>query len=106
MTVGSTPIDLGRLRRAVGRRVKRIGAARFLVEGRSEPSYLVDLESDTPCSCVDARARGRGCLHELCARLHAGDSALVYLVAEMLAAAEREARTLRVRSRARASNAA
>jgi hypothetical protein len=41
-------VDRGRLRRASLRRVKRIGPARFLVEGRSEPEYFVDLEERTP----------------------------------------------------------
>jgi hypothetical protein len=94
MTLSTSAIDSNRLRRASLRTVKRIGATRFQVEGRAEPFYLVDLGEPTPCACTDA---GGPCLHELAARLYAGDWQLVRSLGELLAAAEREAGTLRAR---------
>lgn len=79
--------------------MKRIAPARFLVEGKSEPMYHVDLDAAMPCGCVDARAHGGPCLHELAARLHAGDSELITMLAEMLQATDRALRTMRVRLR-------
>lgn len=93
------PIDPNRLRRAATRKVERVGANQFLVEGRTEPSHRVDLDDATPCGCPDARVRGTGCLHELAARLHTGDGELVLALGAALETAERELRTMRTRTR-------
>lgn len=86
----TTPLpDLNRLRRAATRRVRRIGERRYLVEGRVFPSYVVDLgDEGSACRCADAQFRRGPCLHELAARLHDGDGALILSLGRMLAAAE------------------
>jgi hypothetical protein len=61
----------------------------YRVEGRHQKFYDVDLSSDVPCDCADAMYHGRGCLHELCARLHNGDAALIQSLGDLLLAAER-----------------
>lgn len=84
--------DPQRLRRASVRGVKRLGDRRYLVEGRLVPTYVVDLnDGDVPCTCADAQYRGRRtpCLHELAARLHDGDGALIVALGAMLLRAER-----------------
>lgn len=95
----TTTVDAGRLRRASLRTVERIAPDRYFVEGRSQERYLVDLSDATPCNCIDAQRRNGGCLHELAARLAAGDPALVHQLGELLANAERELRTLQQRTR-------
>jgi uncharacterized Zn finger protein len=74
----------GRLRRAAQLAVKRLGPMQFRVRGQDEPFYDVNLEIDTPCTCMDAYHHGRGCKHELAARLQNGDLALIQALGDML----------------------
>ena len=84
----------GRLRRGAARAVKKVGPRQYLVRGTHRENYAVNLDLDTPCDCDDAYYHGRGCLHELSARLHDGDSKLIMSLGEQLLAAEkRNART-------------
>src|SRR4051812_29586860 len=83
-----------RLRRGIQRAVVKLGPNQFRVEGRHETHYDVNLDLDTPCDCADAQFHGRGCLHELCARLHAGDAKLIQSLGEMLLAAEKQKVTI------------
>jgi hypothetical protein len=57
-------VEPGRLRRGADRAVKKIGAAQYVVQGTREP-WIVDLESDVPCTCPDAQYRTTvgPCLH-------------------------------------------
>ncbi len=87
--------DPARLRRGIQRGVERLGPMQFRVEGRHQRFYDVNLELDTPCDCADAQYHGRGCLHELAARLHAGDAKLIQSLGDMLLSAERAAGTAR-----------
>ncbi|MDB4875732.1 MAG: hypothetical protein JWM41_2178 [Gemmatimonadetes bacterium] len=96
-TLPCPTVDPDRLRRAAARVVTRVGANRFLVEGRHEPHYLVDLDEPASCRCRDAQVRGGPCLHELAARLHVGDGDLVLILGRLLADADREIRTMRAR---------
>jgi hypothetical protein len=81
--------DPARLRRGAARAVKRLGPHQFRVAGSHAPYWDVNLELDTPCTCPDAEFHGRGCLHELAARLHDGDAALIMGLGEMLLAQEK-----------------
>jgi hypothetical protein len=81
--------DPNRLRRGLQRGVVRLGPAQFRIEGRHEKFYDVDLTSDVPCVCKDAEYHGRGCKHELLARLHNGDAALIQSLGDLLLAAEK-----------------
>jgi hypothetical protein len=92
----------GRLRRAATLAVKRLGPTRFAVRGQEEPVYRVDLAVDPPCYCKDSEYHGRGCKHELAARLHSGDMALVQALGEMLLKAEQRSKEL-ARTRRRKS---
>lgn len=83
--------DPARLRRAAVRPCERLGPNQVRVKGNVEPWYDVNLDLDTPCECVDARVRGRGCLHELKARMVCGDLTLLQALGEMLARAEKHA---------------
>lgn len=74
----------GRLRRAAVLAVKKLGPNQYRVRGQDEPFYDVNLDLDTPCTCKDAEFHGRGCKHELAARLHNGDSALIMALGMML----------------------
>lgn len=74
----------GRLRRAAVLAVRKLGPHQYRVRGQDEPYYDVNLDLDTPCSCKDAEFHGRGCKHELSARLHDGDSALIMALGMML----------------------
>lgn len=76
--------DPARLRRGAARAVKRLGPHQFRVRGNHSPHYDVNLELDTPCDCPDAQFHGRGCLHELAARLHDGDARLIMALGQML----------------------
>jgi len=78
----------GRLRRAVKRAVKKLGEHQYRVQGYHEPYWDVSLDADIPCYCPDAQYHGRGCLHELAARLHDGDSKLILALGMMLVEAE------------------
>lgn len=80
----------GRLRRASMLAVKRVGPNQFRVRGQEEEFYDVNLDLDTPCSCMDAWHHGRGCKHELSARLASGDMKLVMALGEMLLAKEKK----------------
>ena len=84
--------DPARLRRAATRAVQRLGDRRYRVEGRVCAFYYVDLNGDPVCYCADAQFHGAGCLHELAARLHDGDGALIMSLGEMLLTAERAMR--------------
>ena len=79
----------GRLRRGAARAVKKVGPRQYRVRGNHEPYWDVNLDLDTPCCCPDAQFHGRGCLHELAARLHDGDAALIMGLGQMLLAAEK-----------------
>lgn len=79
----------GRLRRGAARAVRRLGPHQFRVRGTHESYYDVNLDLDTPCMCKDAEFHGRGCLHELAARLHDGDAKLIQALGDMLLAAEK-----------------
>lgn len=81
--------DPARLRRGIQRGVLRLGPMQFRVQGSHQRYYDVDLNVDPPCYCADAQYRGRGCLHELVARLHAGDAQLIQSLGEMLLAADK-----------------
>jgi hypothetical protein len=94
--------DPARLRRGATRAVKKLGPHQYRVQGTEQPFYDVNLDLDTPCTCEDAFHHGRGCLHELAARLHDGDAALIQGLGDMLLRAEQhmEAATRRRRRRA------
>jgi hypothetical protein len=64
--------------------VKRLGPMQFRVRGQDEPFYDVNLEIDTPCTCMDAYHHGRGCKHELSARMANGDMGLIQALGDML----------------------
>lgn len=81
--------DPSRLRRARERAVERLGPNQFRVQGAHRKYYDVNLDLDTPCDCEDAYYHGRGCLHELAARLQAGDTRLILALGFMLLADER-----------------
>lgn len=81
--------DPGRLRRGAARAVRRLGPHQFRVRGTHQSHWDVNLDLDTPCDCPDAQFHGRGCLHELAARLHDGDAKLIMALGEMLLAKER-----------------
>lgn len=93
----------GRLRRAAVRVVVKFGPHQYRVAGNHAPYWDVNLELDTPCDCPDAQFHGRGCLHELAARLHDGDAKLMQALGDMLLAAERRAAELEKRARRRKS---
>lgn len=80
--------DPGRLRRGATRAVKKVGPRQYMVAGNEQRVYAVNLELDTPCTCRDAEFHGRGCLHELAARLHDGDMKLIQALGDMLLQAE------------------
>jgi hypothetical protein len=80
--------DPARLRRASVRDCVQLGQNQFRVEGRHEKYYDVNLDLDTPCDCKDAEMHGRGCLHELRARLQRGDQTLLLGLGMMLLKAE------------------
>jgi hypothetical protein len=79
----------GRLRRAAVRAVEKLGPHQYRVRGTHAPCWDVNLDLDTPCDCPDAFFHGRGCLHELAARLHDGDAALIQALGNMLLAQEK-----------------
>lgn len=89
----------GRLRRAAVLAVRKLGPHQYRVRGQSEAYYDVNLEIDTPCCCADSWHRGRGCKHELAARLHDGDVALIQALGDMLLKAEQANRELTRRRR-------
>lgn len=69
---GELPIEPGRLRKAAQLAVERLGPMQFRVRGQEEPFYDVNLDLDTPCTCLDAWHHGRNCKHELAGKLHVG----------------------------------
>jgi hypothetical protein len=79
----------GRLRRGAARAVKKIGPRQYRVAGNEQPYYDVSLDTDPPCYCKDAEYHGRGCCHELAARLHDGDAALIMGLGMMLVEQEK-----------------
>lgn len=81
--------DPARLRRGAARAVKKLGPHQYRVRGNHSPHYDVNLDLDTPCDCPDAQYHGRGCLHELAARLHDGDGKLIQALGDMLLANEK-----------------
>lgn len=85
---GERAYEPGRLRRAAQLAVQRLGPNQFRVRGQDEPFYDVNLDLDTPCDCADAWHRGRGCKHELCARMANGDIGLLQALGQMLLVAE------------------
>jgi hypothetical protein len=93
--------DPARLRRAATRAVRKMGPHQYRVRGSHEPYYDVNLDLDTPCDCLDAQFHGRGCLHELSARLHDGDAGLMQALGNMLLEAEKRAKELERRTRRR-----
>lgn len=91
MTPYNGEYDPWRLRRGAVRAVERLGPHQYRVRGTHQPYYDVNLEIDTPCTCEDAFFHGRGCLHELAARLQDGDQKLRQALGDMLLAAEKRA---------------
>lgn len=77
-----------RLRRAATRAAVRLGPNQFRVRGTKARYWDVNLDLDTPCDCPDAQYRGRGCLHELKARMLNGDEGLLMELGMMLLRAE------------------
>jgi hypothetical protein len=84
----------GRLRRAAVLAVKQMGPKEYAVAGQEEPVYFVNLNIDVPCTCMDATMHGRGCKHELAARLQTGEPALVMALGQMLLQAEQRSAAL------------
>lgn len=80
----------GRLRRAATRQWERLGPNQVRIAS-SKPNqwYDVNLDLDTPCDCMDAQMRGRGCLHELKSRMVCGDIGLMEALGHMLERAEK-----------------
>lgn len=78
-----------KLRRAILRGIVQIGPKQFRIEGRHQRYYDVDLDAEWPCDCADALYRGRGCLHELAARMAAREPRFLQSVGDMLLALER-----------------
>lgn len=95
--------DPGRLRRAASRAVKRVGPNQFMVAGTEQRVYAVNLDLDTPCDCKDAEYHGRGCLHELAARLHNGDGKLIQSLGDILLATQKRAEEAERRTKRRKS---
>jgi len=93
--------DPARLRRAAVLAVQSLGDGRYRVRGQDEPHYNVDLTADVICYCKDAEFHGRGCKHELAARLQAGDQALRMALGEMLLAADKANNELQRKTRKR-----
>jgi hypothetical protein len=91
--------DPGRLRRAAVLAVKRLGPTRFHVAGQDEPHYSVDLFEDIPCYCKDAEFHGRGCKHELAARMANGDMALIQALGDMLLKSDKANKALAKQTR-------
>ena len=99
MSAMNAAYDPARLRRAATRACKQFGPNQFRIEGRHEKFYDVNLDLDTPCDCHDAWYHGRGCLHELRARLQRGDGTLMQALGDMLLAAEKRMKEHMRRSR-------
>lgn len=95
--------DPVRLRRAAVLAVRSLGDGKYRVRGQHEPFYNVDLTADVPCYCKDAEFHGRGCKHELAARLTSGDQVLRLALGEMLLALHKENAALMKRNRRKAS---
>lgn len=91
--------DPSRLRRGAVRAVKPLGDHKYLVAGNDEPTYTVDLTQDVPCFCKDSEFHGRGCLHELAARLHDGDPKLMMALGMMLLESEKRLKDATKRTR-------
>lgn len=91
----------GRLRRGALRAVKPLGDRKYLVAGNEEPAYTVDLTQDVPCFCKDSEYHGRGCLHELAARLQDGDQKLRMALGQMLLDAEKRLKAATARTTTR-----
>lgn len=98
--------DPDRLRRGALRAVEKLGAHQYRVEGRHERFYDVNLDLDVPCTCKDAEFHGRGCLHELAARLHDGDGPLIQSLGDLLLRAENNLKEHTRRTRRRKESAA
>lgn len=81
-----------RLGKAATRPSVQLGPNQFRVKGNERPYYDVNLDLDVPCDCNDAQFHGRGCLHELRARLHRGDLTLLQTLGETLLARENRLR--------------
>lgn len=93
----------GRLRRAAQRAVKRLGPQQFRVAGNHEAYWDVNLDLDTPCDCPDAQFHGRGCLHELAARLQNGDMGLIQGLGDMLLKSQKQNEALARQARKRSA---
>lgn len=89
-------IDPARLRRASLLAVERLGPMQFRVRGQAEAFYDVNMELDVPCTCKDAEFHGRGCKHELIARMLNGDLPLLNMLGEMLLKQEQHREEARV----------
>ena len=80
----STPIDAGRLSRAVWLDVKPVAPGRYLVTGGAD-SHLVEIDGGyVRCDCADAILRGDGCKHSLLTRLICGDPAVVAALRQLV----------------------
>lgn len=93
----------GRLRRAAARAVKQLGPHQYRVAGNHATHWDVNLDLDTPCDCPDAQFHGRGCLHELCARLQDRDPKLVMALGEILLAQQKRIDELESKKRTKKS---
>lgn len=84
--MGKRGYDPARLRRACLLKCDHSHDRVYKVSGSDEPYYYVNLDDPTvPCTCADSMYRGNTmCKHELCARLHAGDHALIMALGSML----------------------
>jgi hypothetical protein len=93
-TVQKEGYDPARLRRALQCKGEQLGPRQFKVWGQDEPFYNVDLDGDPVCYCKDSEYHGRGCKHELFAKLASGDMALLQAAGDELLKREQAAAAL------------
>lgn len=89
-----TAICMQRLFRGYQRAIRRIGPRTYLVRGNDEPRYVVNLNDEWPCTCADAYWHGRGCLHELAARLQEREPGVMLALGMALLKNQRAMQTL------------
>ncbi|HEV2130158.1 MAG TPA: SWIM zinc finger family protein [Longimicrobiaceae bacterium] len=84
-------IDLARLERSLGLRVRHLGRGRYRVWGGQEAHYVDLYSAQHPrCDCGDHLWRDRICKHILAALLRVGDERVVLALGELV----QELRTL------------
>lgn len=85
-------VDLARLERALGLRVRRIGVGRYEVTGGREPHWVDLYTRRMPrCDCGDHIWRERVCKHILAVLLREGDERVLGAVARLVASLRAEA---------------